>query len=139
LLAVCYLGGSNSFTNIRQCHLATISVDLMLQAKQYGFSYHQLAVYLGSTELAVRRLRQEHGIAPIVKQIDTVAAEFPGFTNYLYTTCNAIEDDISFDDRGVMVLGSGVSPWIICRIRLMCRPCHTDASRPRPEDDHGEL
>jgi hypothetical protein len=46
----------------------------------------QLAVYLGSTELAVRTLRQEHGIAPFVKQIDTVtvAAEFPAFTNYLY-------------------------------------------------------
>lgn len=95
-------------TIVRQCHLATISVDLLLQAKQYGFSDRQLAVYLGSTELAVRRLRQEHGIAPFVKQIDTVAAEFPAFTNYLYTTYNALEDDVSFDDHGVMVLGSGV-------------------------------
>ncbi|KAF8215672.1 hypothetical protein K438DRAFT_2105123 [Mycena galopus ATCC 62051] len=58
---------------------------------------------MGSTELAVRRLRQETGIAPFVKQIDTVA-----FTNYLYTTYNAIEHDVTFDDRGVMVLGSGV-------------------------------
>ncbi|KAF8531734.1 hypothetical protein JB92DRAFT_3080862 [Gautieria morchelliformis] len=99
---------SNMEHHISQCHLATISVDLLLQAKQYGFSDRQLAVYLGSTELAVRRLRQEHSIAPFVKQIDTVAAEFPAFTNYLYTTYNAVEDDVSFDDRGVMVLGSGV-------------------------------
>lgn len=63
---------------------------------------------MGSTELAVRRLRQENGIAPFVKQIDTVAAEFPAFTNYLYTTYNAIEHDVDFNDRGVMVLGSGV-------------------------------
>ena len=93
---------------VSNCYLATIPVDLLLQAKQYGFSDRQLAVYLGSTELAVRRLRQEHGIAPFVKQIDTVAAEFPAFTNYLYTTYNAIEHDVSFEDRGVMVLGSGV-------------------------------
>jgi carbamoyl-phosphate synthase/aspartate carbamoyltransferase len=63
---------------------------------------------MGSTELAVRRLRQENNIAPFVKQIDTVAAEFPAFTNYLYTTYNAIEHDVDFNDRGVMVLGSGV-------------------------------
>jgi carbamoyl-phosphate synthase/aspartate carbamoyltransferase len=63
---------------------------------------------MGSTELAVRRLRQECGILPFVKQIDTVAAEFPALTNYLYTTYNAIEHDISFNERGIMVLGSGV-------------------------------
>jgi carbamoyl-phosphate synthase/aspartate carbamoyltransferase len=43
-----------------------------------------------------------------VKQIDTVAAEFPAFTNYLYLTYNASEHDITFNDHGVMVLGSGV-------------------------------
>lgn len=48
------------------------------------------------------------GITPFVKQIDTVAAEFPAFTNYLYTTYSAVENDIGFEDRGVMVLGSGV-------------------------------
>jgi carbamoyl-phosphate synthase/aspartate carbamoyltransferase len=62
----------------------------------------------GTNELAVRRLREEHGISPFIKQIDTVAAEFPAFTNYLYTTYNAIEHDVDFEDRGVMVLGSGV-------------------------------
>ena len=59
-------------------------------------------------ELAVRRLRQEHSITPFVKQIDTAAAEFPAFTNYLYTTYNAIKHDITYEYRGVLVLGSGV-------------------------------
>jgi len=63
---------------------------------------------MGTTELAVRRLRQELYISPRVKQIDTVAAEFPAFTNYLYTTYNGTEHDVEFQDRGVMVLGSGV-------------------------------
>ena len=81
---------------------------LLRQAKQLGFSDRQLAKCLNSTELAVRRLRQEHAIMPFVKQIDTVAAEFPAYTNYLYTTYNAVEHDVSFKDQGVMVLGSGV-------------------------------
>ncbi|KAL6299175.1 carbamoyl-phosphate synthase [Sparassis latifolia] len=89
-------------------NISSLGKDLLRQAKQLGFSDRQLAACIGSTELAVRRLRQEHGIAPFVKQIDTVAAEFPAFTNYLYTTYNAVEHDITFEDRGVMVLGSGV-------------------------------
>ncbi|KAI8976280.1 carbamoyl-phosphate synth [Trametes punicea] len=87
---------------------ATIGPELLRQAKQLGFSDRQIATCMGSTELAVRRLRQENGIAPFVKQIDTVAAEFPAFTNYLYTTYNAIEHDVTFEDCGVIVLGSGV-------------------------------
>ncbi|KAH7910796.1 hypothetical protein BJ138DRAFT_67433 [Hygrophoropsis aurantiaca] len=89
-------------------NISSINDDLLTQAKQLGFSDRLLATCLGSTELAVRRLRQETGVAPFVKQIDTVAAEFPAFTNYLYTTYNAVEHDVSFQDRGVMVLGSGV-------------------------------
>ena len=88
--------------------VSTVPVDLIRMSKQYGFADRQLAKFLSSNELAVRRLRQEHGIVPFVKQIDTVAAEFPAYTNYLYITYNAIENDITFDDRGVMVLGSGV-------------------------------
>ncbi|PFH49641.1 hypothetical protein AMATHDRAFT_62764 [Amanita thiersii Skay4041] len=90
------------------CNVSTITSELLRQAKQLGFSDRQLANCMGSTELAVRRLRQETGIAPFVKQIDTVAAEFPAFTNYLYTTYNAVEHDVTFQDRGIMVLGSGV-------------------------------
>ncbi|XP_006456591.1 hypothetical protein AGABI2DRAFT_188488 [Agaricus bisporus var. bisporus H97] len=89
-------------------NVSNISASLLRQAKQLGFSDRHLAACFGSTELAVRRLRQEVGIAPFVKQIDTVAAEFPAFTNYLYTTYNGVEHDIEFEDRGVMVLGSGV-------------------------------
>ena len=87
---------------------STINQSLIRQAKQLGFCDRQLAKFWGSNELAVRRLRVEAGITPFVKQIDTVAAEFPAFTNYLYLTYNGIEHDISFDDKGVMVLGSGV-------------------------------
>ncbi|KAK0620349.1 pyrABCN [Immersiella caudata] len=82
--------------------------DLLMQAKQLGFCDRQLAKFWDSNELAVRRLRTEAGIIPYVKQIDTVAAEFPAFTNYLYLTYNASEHDITFEDHGVMVLGSGV-------------------------------
>jgi len=88
--------------------VSTIPIDLVRLSKQYGFADRQLAKFLSSNELAIRRLRQEHNIVPFVKQIDTVAAEFPAYTNYLYITYNAIENDITFDDRGVMVLGSGV-------------------------------
>ncbi|ORY94701.1 hypothetical protein BCR43DRAFT_525865 [Syncephalastrum racemosum] len=82
--------------------------NLLRSAKQLGFSDRQIATQLNSNELAVRRLRQEYGITPFVKQIDTVAAEFPAFTNYLYMTYNAVEHDVPFDDNGIMVLGSGV-------------------------------
>ncbi|THH31670.1 hypothetical protein EUX98_g2495 [Antrodiella citrinella] len=90
------------------CNVSTVGSEALRQAKQLGFSDRQLAISMGSTELAVRRMRQENSIFPFVKQIDTVAAEFPAFTNYLYTTYNAIEHDVAFEDRGVMVLGSGV-------------------------------
>ena len=83
--------------------------DVQLRyAKQIGFSDRQIAVALSSTELAIRKHRIESGITPFVKQIDTVAAEFPCYTNYLYTTYNASEHDVAFEDKGVMVLGSGV-------------------------------
>lgn len=87
---------------------ATVPSDLLRNGKQIGFSDRQIAKMLNSNELAVRRLRVEAGISPFVKQIDTVAAEFPAYTNYLYTTYDASEHDVSFDDHGVMVLGSGV-------------------------------
>lgn len=85
-----------------------LPVDLLLQAKQLGFEDRQLAFFLHSNEVAIRRIRKEAGIIPFVKQIDTVAAEFPAFTNYLYITYNASESDVDFNDHGVMVLGSGV-------------------------------
>ncbi|KAF6756698.1 aspartate carbamoyltransferase [Ephemerocybe angulata] len=69
------------------------------QLSKYGFSDRQVAACISSTELAVRQLRRELILSP---------AEFPAFTNYLYLTYNAVEHDIEFEDRGVMVLGSGV-------------------------------
>lgn len=87
---------------------STISKSLLNEAKQLGFCDRQLAKFWGSSELAIRRLRIEAGIVPVVKQIDTVAAEFPSSTNYLYLTYNGSEHDINFNDHGVMVLGSGV-------------------------------
>ena len=86
----------------------TVTKGLIRQAKQLGFSDLQLAKFWSSTEGAVRQLRVDAGITPFVKQIDTVAAEFPAFTNYLYLTYNGSEHDVSFEDHGVMVLGSGV-------------------------------
>ena len=88
--------------------LTSITPTLIRQAKQLGFSDRQLARYWNSNELAVRRLRTENGVQPVVKQIDTVAAEFPAYTNYLYLTYNGSESDIDFADQGIMVLGSGV-------------------------------
>ena len=85
-----------------------VPLPLLRQAKQLGFADRQLAKFLGSHELAIRRMRVEAGIVPMVKQIDTVAAEFPAFTNYLYLTYNGSEHDVNFTDHGVMVLGSGV-------------------------------
>ncbi|GMM32351.1 bifunctional carbamoylphosphate synthetase/aspartate transcarbamylase [Martiniozyma asiatica (nom. inval.)] len=78
------------------------------EAKQLGFEDRQIAKFLNSNEVAIRRLRKEAGIIPVVKQIDTVAAEFPAFTNYLYITYNGQDSDVEFNDNGVMVLGSGV-------------------------------
>lgn len=78
------------------------------QAKQLGFSDKQLASFWGSNEQSVRKNRLEAGIRPHVKQIDTVAGEFPSFTNYLYLTYHAQESDVDFNDQGTMVLGSGV-------------------------------
>uniref|UniRef100_A0A673C4P3 Multifunctional protein CAD n=1 Tax=Sphaeramia orbicularis TaxID=375764 RepID=A0A673C4P3_9TELE len=82
--------------------------EVMRKAKQLGFSDKQIALAVQSTELAVRKLRHDWSILPVVKQIDTVAAEWPAFTNYLYLTYHGTEDDLSFSDQHVMVIGSGV-------------------------------
>ncbi|KAL3237519.1 bifunctional carbamoylphosphate synthetase/aspartate transcarbamylase [Nakaseomyces bracarensis] len=88
--------------------IENLSSTVLRQAKQLGFDDRQIASFTNSNEVAIRRLRKEYGIVPFVKQIDTVAAEFPAFTNYLYMTYNAATHDVKFDDHGVLVLGSGV-------------------------------
>uniref|UniRef100_W5LFG9 Multifunctional protein CAD n=1 Tax=Astyanax mexicanus TaxID=7994 RepID=W5LFG9_ASTMX len=82
--------------------------EVMRKAKQLGFSDKQIALAVQSTELAVRKLRRNWNILPVVKQIDTVAAEWPAHTNYLYLTYHGTEWDLSFEESHVMVIGSGV-------------------------------
>ncbi|NTU52078.1 MAG: carbamoyl-phosphate synthase large subunit, partial [Candidatus Aminicenantes bacterium] len=92
--------------------LGAVPPDLFREAKAKGFSDKQIALLTGSTELRVRKRRKEARLVPAVKQIDTLAAEYPARTNYLYVTYSGREDDVPFrDGRGakgkVMVLGSG--------------------------------
>ncbi|GMH57248.1 hypothetical protein TrRE_jg2940 [Triparma retinervis] len=84
--------------------------------KVAGFSDRQIAKYVKSDEIAVRNVRKDLGIIPVVKQIDTLAAEFPAQTNYLYVTYSGSENDVetapavdarALKDKGVMVLGCG--------------------------------
>lgn len=92
--------------------------ELLLRAKRQGFSDFQIARFVlaakgvkaGDKEaLAVRSQRKQLGIVPVVKQIDTLAAEYPAETNYLYLTYSGTHSDINYegDGRSVVVLGSG--------------------------------
>lgn len=85
-----------------------LDVNLLHYCKKIGFSDNQIAKSIHSTELIVRGLRDKYKLYPCVKQIDTVAGEFPCYTNYLYMTYNGNVNDIQFDIESVMVLGSGV-------------------------------
>jgi carbamoyl-phosphate synthase large subunit len=81
---------------------------LLLQAKRAGCSDRQIGRMLGMDEAIVSRHRKNMGIQPVVKQIDTLAAEYPARTNYLYVTYNGSEDDVEPQgERNVLVLGSG--------------------------------
>jgi carbamoyl-phosphate synthase large subunit len=81
---------------------------LILEAKQAGYGDKQIANLCKTKEEQVRSWRLESGILPSIRQIDTLAAEYPASTNYLYLTYNAIEDDISADsEKAIMILGSG--------------------------------
>ena len=88
--------------------LSNVDEELLRTAKQRGFSDFQIGKLINSTEAEVRKHRKSLGITPWVKRIDTVAAEYPAQTNYLYTTYNASSHDVEFDENGTMVLGSGV-------------------------------
>ena len=80
----------------------------LAEAKRAGFSDAQLAALLGTTADEVRARRESAAIVPCVKQIDTLAGEYPAQTNYLYLTYNGAEDDVSGSlDNAVMVIGSG--------------------------------
>lgn len=84
--------------------LSDLSKDLLQRAKKLGFSDKQIAVTINKhastniNELEIRSLRKTLGIIPFVKRIDTLAAEFPAQTNYLYTTYNATKNDVEFNE-----------------------------------------
>jgi carbamoyl-phosphate synthase large subunit len=99
-----------------QQKLSTISqhdnsfLETLREAKRLGFSDKQIAVCRSANEFAIRKLRKAANIVPAVKQIDTLAAEWPAKTNYLYLTYGGGEDDIQFSSGSmkVIVLGAGV-------------------------------
>lgn len=93
-----------------------IPLPLLRLAKEQGFSDFQIAREVrkdnldsNTDSLEVRKLRKANGILPVVKQIDTLAAEYPAQTNYLYLTYNGTENDVDYlnDKRSIVVLGSG--------------------------------
>lgn len=83
--------------------------NTLLKAKKLGFSDYQLAKALNISEREIRAVRQKLGIEPKVKQIDTLAGEWPAVTNYLYLTYNGTEDDIEFSETGskLLIIGAG--------------------------------
>ena len=95
--------------------IADLPADLLKQAKRQGFSDFQIARaigYEGDMEDGspyVRNYRKSLGIVPVVKQIDTLAAEYPAQTNYLYLTYSGTANDVTYlgDHRSIVVLGSG--------------------------------
>ena len=88
----------------------TDAVDIIREAKRIGFSDEQIAICQQSDEMSIRAFRKQANIIPVIKQIDTLAAEWPAKTNYLYLTYGGDEDDIELTNHTskVIVLGSGV-------------------------------
>ncbi len=100
----------NAYRELESCgSLADVSEDLFRKVKSMGFSDVQIGRVFNIPELEVRGARKKLGLRPCIKQIDTLAAEFPSSTNYLYLSYNGDGDDISFGDGSntVIVLGSG--------------------------------
>ena len=100
-----------------KANINTLGAELLREAKVYGFTDFQVARAIGLEQemnmhqavLVVRRLRKQYGIVPVVKQIDTLAAEYPAQTNYLYLTYAGVANDVTFSNnkRSIIVLGSG--------------------------------
>ncbi len=83
--------------------------SLLWEAKKMGFSDKQIARAKGKTPDDIRNLRKENGVLPVVKQIDSLAAEWPAVTNYLYLTYGGDSHDVKInpDEKGIVVLGAG--------------------------------
>ena len=103
---------------LKTCNINTLDKELLRTAKLYGFTDFQIARAVGLEDevnnmhkavLLIRQLRKSYGILPVVKQIDTLAAEYPAQTNYLYVTYSGGASDIKLetDRKSVIVLGSG--------------------------------
>ncbi len=103
---------------LKTLNVNILDKELLRTAKIYGFTDFQIARAIGleaemdnmhKAAMVVRQLRKSYGIVPVVKQIDTLAAEYPAQTNYLYVTYAGVGSDIAFgnDKRSVIVLGSG--------------------------------
>ena len=103
---------------LKKQNINTLDTALLRDAKVYGFTDFQIARALGLENgysnmhqalLVVRNRRKQLGILPVVKQIDTLAAEYPAQTNYLYVTYSGATNDIQYenDKRSIIVLGSG--------------------------------
>ena len=93
---------------LKRSNLKDLPSSLFKEAKQKGFSDQQIALLTKSNELEVRKKRKKLGIIPYVKQIDTLAAEYPAKTNYLYLTYNGCKDDLDFKAKNqVIVIGGG--------------------------------
>ena len=103
---------------LKNCNINTLDKTLLRTAKIYGFTDFQIARAVRLEDevdnmhkavLVVRQLRKSYGILPVVKQIDTLAAEYPAQTNYLYVNYSGVDSDIKFetDRKSVIVLGSG--------------------------------
>lgn len=85
-----------------------IDAELMRELKQAGFSDLQVARIAGKDEKEIREHRRALGVTPSVRQIDTLGAEYPAQTNYLYLSYHGIEDDVTFEDLdSALILGSG--------------------------------
>ena len=100
----------DTYAELKTCgSISGVSPELFRRAKCLGFSDLQIGKVFGIPEHEVRTVRKSLGLRPHVKQIDTLAAEFPSSTNYLYMTYNGETDDVSFNEghRTVIVLGSG--------------------------------
>jgi carbamoyl-phosphate synthase large subunit len=95
-------------SKLKKKSLNEIDYVIMKEAKQNGFSDLQIAVLIDSTENEVREKRKSVSVLPVVKQIDTLAAEYPAQTNYLYLTYHGDEHDISLrQNNQIAVIGSG--------------------------------
>ena len=86
----------------------SITKEIILKSKRLGFSDKMIAECIGSSDVVIRKFRIKEDIKPFVKRVDTVSAEWPAITNYLYLTYNGITNDIEKSSDAVMVLGSGV-------------------------------